>query len=293
MTHVALADDMTLIANSWTSLKRMVILLRESLQRRGLELHPSKCKAQTNRISWSCRGNIQILPDFALNVLHETACLEVLGTSLSLLDTTASEIDHRIAVGWSKFWALKRLLLNRNVSIKKRLQLFDSTVASSILYGSHAWTPRSGEMRKVHTVQNRMLRKICGVNRRPDELWLDWLKRATRRSRQMAVEASVRDWVHAHACRKWLWAGHAARRSTSTWLWRVLSWRDSDWNRLAKDLGGARLLRPSRQRWMKWEDPLRRFMAENLCSSWTTSAQEKATWNVRAEEFAAWFAGEE
>ena len=153
VTHVAFADDMTLIASSWTSLKRMVILLPESLQRRGLELHPSKCKAQTNCISWSCRGNIQILPDFALNVLHETACLEVLGTSLSLLDTTASEIDHRIAVGWSKFWALKRLLLNRNVSIKKRLQLFDSTVGSSILYGSHAWTPRTGEMRKVHSAE--------------------------------------------------------------------------------------------------------------------------------------------
>ena len=177
------------------------------------------------------------------------------------------------------------------VSIKKRLQLFDSTVANSILYGAHAWTPRTGEMRKVHTVENRMLRKICGVVRQPEELWLDWIRRATHKSQQLATEAHVRDWVHAHAYRKWLWAGHAARRSTSTWLWCVLAWRDSDWNRLAVEEGGATLMRPSRQRWMKWEDVLRRFMAEHLCNSWTTVAQDKHNWNVKAEEFAEWFAG--
>ena len=76
LTHVAFADDMTLISRSWLSLKRMVITLREALRYRGLELHPSKCKAQTNDSSWRRRGKVQILPDFALDVLDDGECLD-------------------------------------------------------------------------------------------------------------------------------------------------------------------------------------------------------------------------
>jgi hypothetical protein len=48
LTHVAFADDMTLLASSWLQLKRMVSTLRDALETRGLKLHPTKCKAQTN-----------------------------------------------------------------------------------------------------------------------------------------------------------------------------------------------------------------------------------------------------
>ena len=80
LTHVAFADDMTLIARSWTSLKRMVAMVREALLKRGLCLHPSKCKAQTNRADLSMRGSLPILPGFSLEVLLDGQCLEVLGT---------------------------------------------------------------------------------------------------------------------------------------------------------------------------------------------------------------------
>ena len=48
LTHVAFADGCTLIAASWTSLKRMILHLREALGKRGLNLHPTKCQVQTN-----------------------------------------------------------------------------------------------------------------------------------------------------------------------------------------------------------------------------------------------------
>ena len=48
LTHVAFADDCTLVARSWLSLKRMVLELREGLEKRGLSLHPTKCQVQTN-----------------------------------------------------------------------------------------------------------------------------------------------------------------------------------------------------------------------------------------------------
>ena len=126
-----------------------------------------------------------------------------------------------------------------------------------------------------------------------NEEWVPWMQRATHKSRQLALDAGVRDWVRAHAIRKWSWAGHAARRSVDSWLWRVTFWRDSEWNEAVLEMGSHRPLRPSSRRWMKWEDPLRRFMAEQLCTSWMTSAQNKSDWSAQAEDFANWFTGQE
>ena len=178
-------------------------------------MHPSKCKAQTNRVDWSMRGSVPILPDFSLEVLLDGQCLEVLGTRLSMEDPTKAEIANRMAIGWRKFWALKRLLLNRKVSVKKRMRLFDSTVGNSVLYGTHAWTPREDELRKMRTTQNRMMRKICAKPHHPDQSWLEWVQRGTHKAKEVAAQAGVRDWVVAHATRKWSWAGHVMRRSGS------------------------------------------------------------------------------
>ena len=92
-------------------------MLRAALKRRGLALHPSKCKAQTNISTWTARGDVPIEEGFSLHVLPAGVLVELLGTVLDLGDTTKAEIDHRIAVSWRKFWASKRLLLNRGVSV--------------------------------------------------------------------------------------------------------------------------------------------------------------------------------
>ena len=233
------------------------------------------------------RGDIPIEQDFSLKVLAEGESLEVLGSTLSLHDGTKVEIDHRIACGWRKFWAMKRLLLNQNVLLKKRLRLFDACISSSVLWCTRSWTPRADELRKLHTAQNRMLRRMCGTKRRPDEPWIDWLQRATHKARAQAVEARVRDWANAHSQYKWAWAGHVARRPTSTWLWRVCMWRDSQWKQTALDMRGSRPLRPSTRRWTKWA-PLRRFCSEQGLGTWSELASNKTRWLKECDQFAEW-----
>ena len=151
------------------------------------------------------------------------------------------------------------------------------------------WIPREDELRKIRSVQNKMLRRICHTPRHPTEEWAPWIKRATHRARQLAQEAGVRDWLQAHAARKWHWAGHAARREASTWLWRITFWRDSDWNAGALEAGLWRPLRPSRRRWMKWEDPLRRFMSSLQAGAWSRVASDRELWSAHADEFVQWF----
>ena len=103
LTHIAFADDMTLVARSWISMKRMLATLRSALAARGLALHPSKCQVQTNVTEWAQRDTIDIEDGFSIDFLGADMNLGLLGTILSLNDVTRQEINNRIAAGWKMF----------------------------------------------------------------------------------------------------------------------------------------------------------------------------------------------
>ena len=282
LTHVAFADDMTLISRSRLSMKRMLESLRVALSDRGLSLHPSKCKLQTNDMSLEDRGSTLISDGFVVEFLERDRNLELLGTSLSLADVTGQEIEHRIASAWRMFWGMKPLLLNQRASIRRRLRLFDATVGSCVTWCCESWSPRATELRQLESARRAMLRKIVGARRALEEEWLDWIKRATHKALSWASRTGVRDWSRWHHQRKWAWAGHVARSPANTWLYRVSTWRDSDWQAFNADSGTLRLLRPSTRRWMRWEDTLRRF-----CATWQQLAQDREAWAARSPDFLA------
>ena len=180
------------------------------------------------------------------------------------------------------------MLLNRKSSINQRLRLFDSTVGSCATWCCESWAPRVEELRQLEAARRSMLRKIVGVGRHPDEEWLGWIQRATHKSLNWAVRAGVRHWGDLHFERKWMWAGHVARRGPDTWLHRVTMWRDSTWQSLASEMGGSREFRPSRRRWMKWEDPLRRFCCAHDLQPWIALASNREQWVEYAAEFRVW-----
>ena len=49
--------------------------------------------------------------------------------------------------------------------------------------------------------------------------------------------------------------------------------------------------RPSPKRWMKWEDPMRRFCAVRALPQWTDIAQDRDIWEQLQVEFSVWTAG--
>ena len=52
LTHIAFADDQTLLASNWLTMKQMISSLRAALLKKGPTLQPSKCKVQTNQRIW-------------------------------------------------------------------------------------------------------------------------------------------------------------------------------------------------------------------------------------------------
>ena len=149
-----------------------------------------------------------------------------------------------------------------SVSFQKRFKLFDSTVTSSVMWCAESWTPRADELQRLKVAQRAMIRRIHGGRRVPEEPWLEWIRRVTPKALQIAKDAKVRDWVNMHFERKWNWAGHIARRPCIALTSKVSFWRDSVWQDIEQEMGSQRTLRPSRRRWMRFEDTLRRFCAE-------------------------------
>ena len=94
-----------------------------------------------------------------------------------------------------------------------------------------------------------------------------------------AAQAGVHHWGEYHYERKWFWAGHVARRPEESWIWKVTTWRDAQWGYTVSALGCDRPLRPSRRRWMKWEDTLRRFCLEYGLGAWVDFAKDRTTWS--------------
>ena len=63
---------------------------------------------------------------------------------------------------WYKCSKHSSISTNKNVSIKLRLKLFDSTVTPSALFGLCALPISQKNMSKLGVCQNKMLRKIVG-----------------------------------------------------------------------------------------------------------------------------------
>eukprot|EP00959_Pyramimonas_sp_CCMP1952_P190698 3988570-Pyramimonas_sp.AAC.1 len=57
LTHVACADDQTLVAKPWLSIVRMLYILRKILPSPGLSLRSGTCQLQTGRVDFQ-RGNV-------------------------------------------------------------------------------------------------------------------------------------------------------------------------------------------------------------------------------------------
>ena len=57
---------------------------------------------------------------------------------------------------------------------------------------------------------------------------------------------------------------------------------------LVEEGGGLRPLRPSRRRWMKWEDSVRRYSGTRGQRVWKTFAQDRKEWASEKSGFVEW-----
>ena len=145
-----------------------------------LDLNASKTKILTNEVQaeqFISVGGVQI------SIVAENDKHKYLGRYLSgaFENRSIIEVAHRLQCGWQKFGHYSSTLLNKNVSMKLRLKLFDSVVSPSLLFGLHVLPLSKNSMDKIMVCQRKMLRKIVGWTRHPNDTWETVLRNMKRR----------------------------------------------------------------------------------------------------------------
>ena len=310
LTNLCFADDVLLVASSKHQLKQMVADLIRSSDEGGLKIHGGKTKILTN--DTTCRGGSVTIEGASIEVLPVSGSTVYLGKTLCLERAHDAEIEARVDKAWKRFFGQKSDLCGKHVSLKTRLRLFNSTVTSTMLYGSGTWTMTATRERKLRTAQRRMLRWMLGsfwqrprssnassdssvsepdwenqkadeATQKPDEeTWVDWIRRCTHNVETHMESLRIDDWVSGQRRRKWRLAGHTARRDDGRWSTAVLG--------LKPEMGSRSRGHPTK----RWADDLDCFFGERfglLRGLWRDAAQDREHWASLEDEFVSqsWF----
>eukprot|EP00435_Cladocopium_sp_Y103_P054828 s232_g18.t1 len=110
-------------------------------------------------------GTDHVFPDGSSSFIHFMPAYRHLGTLYTSDHKLDAEISARIGLAASAFSQLsRRLLTNRHLPCKLRLQLFGSLVLSKLYFAIGSWhTPTGRQLDRIRVALVRMLRKILGV----------------------------------------------------------------------------------------------------------------------------------
>ena len=281
LTFIMFADDTTIIAKSKQALRKMLADLTEELSKLGLSMNAKKCSIQCSKAR--PHGDAVLKAGgLEFPIVSRDEGFKILGTMFTLKGAMDLELQRRQDAAWGKFHELNRLLLKRDSSITKRLQLFETTVSKTLLWGAESWVLTAKQKRQLRSTQRTMLRRIVDTRRSIDEDWVDWVKRATRVAETHAAAAKVESWVDSHLRLKWNWAGKIMNMSPERWARRVTVWRDSEWSPWQLTGASAYGTRPIRSRaghFQRWENELCQYAASIGEQSWQSIALDKSLWD--------------
>ena len=108
-----------------------------------------------------------------IEVLHGGQNDKYLGKKLSgdLRNRAMVDLQHRTQIAWMKFKEHRDTLLHWHVSLRLRLNLFDSVITPTISFGLFTCPLTSNQLQKQEVLRNRMRRSIVGWAPLVDNDW--------------------------------------------------------------------------------------------------------------------------
>ena len=105
--------------------------------------------------------------------------LEALGTWLDNRGCSEASMWHRISKANSMFYAKKALFCDPKLPVKKRIKAFYSTCVPAALHGAGEWAYTQSMFQALRIWELGKLRRVlCLCARRPNESWVDKMKRS-------------------------------------------------------------------------------------------------------------------
>ena len=103
--------------------------------------------------------------------------MEALGTWLDNGGCSEASMWHRISKANSMFYAKKAVFCDPKLPVKKRIEAFYSTCVPAALHGAGEWAKTQSMFQALRIWELGKLRRVLCLRRRPNEGWVDFLKR--------------------------------------------------------------------------------------------------------------------
>jgi hypothetical protein len=250
LSHLRFADDLVILSNKPDQLQGMVQQISDESKKKGLQMNTEKTKVMTNRQKIPIKidqGIIEYVDEYVY-----------LGQIISVSDIMDKEVDRRIANAWKRYWGLKEVMKNKNLSMAPKRKLFDTCILPVLTYGCQTWALTKKQLSKLKVCQHSMERSMMGVKRK-DKKRLDEIRGQTR----------IEDITVKIRKLKWKWTGHMMR-GKDKWSRTATIWYPRDHKR-----------KRGRQ-FKRWVDEIVQIAGK----TWTRLAMDREKWKMLEEAFA-------
>ena len=161
ITNIRYADDTALLANSQEDLQALVDRTTKESEARGLFLNVKKTEcmlvskkpASENMMDLTCKGS----------PIKQVDKFKYLGRILTQDAKDITAIKVQIAKAKQVFASLRHLLVNGYLSMHKKLQLINTFVYSTLLYGCETWTINKEAEKKIEALEMWIYRRMLKI----------------------------------------------------------------------------------------------------------------------------------
>ena len=253
LSNMRYADDILLYARSAAEVTRMLDILSEELAACGLALNSEKTRIFTNDVGVSNAEEPLVLQlaGCQLPVMTSQVFHKYLGKKFGgdLRSRSACNVNYRMECAWGKFHTHKAVLLNKAVSLRLRLKLFDVVVTPTALYGLSTTATTAQQRSLIASTRSKMLRRIVGFSKLPGESWEEAGRRCKQKVRVALNIFPVSDWLVVLDRCTWRLVARVLTGDSHGWPSQVLRWIPA---------GVRRRGRPRR----RWTDAIDSFLRQ-------------------------------
>ena len=151
------ADDMVVFARNTDEAEKLLKIISSTCKRFGLSVSFDKTKTQVfNGKELALKSSLFKVDDYEIENVQEF-------TYLGHVITNSNEVcftEHRVSRATAKFNELRNVLCDSDINLKTRRKILEACVRSRLIYGTSAWNPKEGEIRKLETCWNECLRSM-------------------------------------------------------------------------------------------------------------------------------------
>lgn len=163
VNNIRYADDTVLIADSQSSLQRLVDVVADESLRIGLRLNISKTKFMV--VSRDHSAVVRVEPLTVGDVcLERVQSYKYLGALVNEKWDPEVEIRSRIEQARSAFVRMKALLCNKHLKFDIRYRAVKCYVWSVLLYGAETWTLKAASINRLEAFEMWCLRRMFRIS---------------------------------------------------------------------------------------------------------------------------------